>query len=189
MKVYIASQNAGKISEYEKLLAPNILCQCDIDVEETGMSFVENALLKARACAQDNEKGIYIGDDSGIMIDALNGMPGIRSKRWNGALNVHEAIVNVLDDLEGKKGDLVAKMVCCIALLTHKNDPLPMFFTGICEGVFIKQPRGKHGFAYDPYFLIPDLKKTNAELTPDEKNQISHRAKAARLLKDYLLSL
>ena len=187
MDIILATQNLGKISEFQRLLEPHDLITKDIDVDETGLSFHENALLKARACAT-KDHGCYIGDDSGIMIDALSGMPGIYSKRWRDAQSVSDAIAHVLEDLEEYPDQQPAQMICCIAYITHVDDPLPRFFMGIQEGLFCKTPKGDHGFAYDPYFYLPELKKTNAELSPQIKNQVSHRALATRKLLTYIHS-
>ena len=188
MDIILASQNKGKIEEFASALQPHQLIPMDIEVDETGLSFHENALLKARA-ASNERTGIYIGDDSGIMIDCLNGMPGIHSKRWKGAHNSSNAIQHVLKDLEPYPDKQPAKMVCVIALVKHKYDPLPLFFIGTQEGLFIKKPKGMHGFAYDPYFYTPSLNKTNAEITLKEKNQISHRGAAIRQLVTYVNTL
>ena len=183
MDITLASQNSGKIREFQKLLSPHNLISANIDVEESGLSFHENALLKARACAK-NTPGIYIGDDSGIMVDALMGQPGIYSKRYKGANTNQDAIDHVIQDLNGQESN--AQMVCVLALLRHINDPLPTFFIGVLPGIMKLTPTGSQGFAYDPYFYLPRLQKTNGQLTLEEKNAISHRALAAKKLLAYL---
>lgn len=185
MDIMIATQNEGKILEFQALFEPHRCIQNSIEVKETGLSFHENALLKARACAGD-QFGLFVGDDSGIMLEVLSGMPGVHSKRWQGANNVSEAIVNVLKALEGKQGPFSAMMVCCLAVVTHKNDPLPMFFLGTMEGEFRVVPKGSDGFAYDKHFYVPSLGKTFAELTFLEKNKYSHRMQAVAKLKQAL---
>jgi XTP/dITP diphosphohydrolase len=186
MDIILASQNAGKIIEYREAVKPHQLIATDIEVDEVGLSFQENALLKARACAAESG-GVYIGDDSGIMIDVLGGMPGIHSKRWRGAQKGNEALENVLDALKDYPELQPAQMICVIALLRYKNDPLPHFFVGIQHGLFRKAPEGEYGFAYDPYFYIPGMQKTNAQLTLQEKNKVSHRAIAIAKLHAYLI--
>lgn len=188
MDIILASQNQGKIIEFESALKPHTLIAKDIEVAEVGLSFHENALLKARACASD-KPGIYIGDDSGVMIDCINGMPGIHSKRWKGSLNANDAIQNVLKDLVDYPDYQAAQMVCVIALIKYKNDPLPTFFVGMQHGEFHKVPKGKNGFAYDPYFYTPNLGKTNGQLSLEDKNTISHRGGAIRMLVSYVSTL
>jgi XTP/dITP diphosphohydrolase len=184
----IASQNEGKIKEFNVLLEPHKLVQHAIHVEETGLSFHENALLKARACAGDKQ-GIFVGDDSGIMIDKLGGMPGIHSKRWRGALDLAEGIQNVIKDVGQQEPPYTSMMVCCIALVTYREDPLPMFFLGIAPGEFRIEPKGTLGFGYDPHFFVPMLNKTFAEVSLEEKSLHSHRRQAADKLKSFLAQL
>jgi XTP/dITP diphosphohydrolase len=188
VEIVIASQNEGKLKEFGLLLEPHQLVQSDIDVEETGLSFHENALLKARACAGDKQ-GIFIGDDSGIMIDKLGGMPGIHSKRWRGASDLAQGIQNVIEDVSKHEGPYHCMMVCCIALVTYKEDPLPMFFLGIIPGEFRVEPKGNLGFGYDPYFFVHSLNKTFSEISIEEKGKHSHRRQASDKLKMFLNQL
>lgn len=185
-KIVIASQNQGKIVEFKQLLDPLELEVRGLDVDEVGLSFAENALLKARACA-DEAEGFYIGDDSGLMVEDLQGMPGILSKRWGGATCFEEAIANVFSDLDGSQERFKAQLVCCIALLRHQKDPLPKFFIGIHEGILCREPKGGTGFGYDPYFYLESYGKTVGELDLSIKNSISHRAKAAKKLREFVL--
>jgi|AntRauTorckE5430_2_1112549.scaffolds.fasta_scaffold00045_3 XTP/dITP diphosphohydrolase len=180
MNIIIASRNEGKLKEFQSLLMPHELIARDIEVDETGLSFHENALLKARACAMD-EIGCFIGDDSGIMIDALGGMPGVNSKNFKGASDGSGAILNVLSSLDVERSS--AMMICCIAMVTHKNDPLPMFFLGVVHGEFHIKPKGESSFPYDPYLYVPKLGKTFAQMSADMKNQNSPRALATANLK------
>lgn len=192
MEIMFASQNQGKIDEYKTLLSPAKIIPVGVEVEETGLTFHENALLKARACASE-DMGLYIGDDSGLMIDALGNMPGIHTKRWKGAKNANESLQNVLSDLQkwGEEGQPnTAMMVSVIALITHKSDPLPMFFIGMVDGDVLIEPKGKakEGFCYDSHFYIPSEGKTFAEMG-DRKNEISHRRKAVSKLREFILDL
>lgn len=188
VEIVIASQNEGKLKEFSLLLKPHQLVQSDVEVEETGLSFHENALLKARACAGDKQ-GIFIGDDSGIMIDVLGGMPGIHTKQWRGAISLAQGIENVIEDVSKHEAPYHCMRVCCIALVTYKEDPLPMFFLGIIPGEFRIEPKGDLGFGYDPHFFVPSLNKTFAEISIEEKGIYSHRREASDKLKSFLNQL
>jgi XTP/dITP diphosphohydrolase len=192
-RIVLASNNAGKAKELMALLAPlgiEIVSQSDFsvpDVEETGLTFVENALIKARhACRITGLPAI--ADDSGIEVDALNGAPGIYSARFAGEQG-NDAANNqkLLELLEGVPAEeRTARYQCVMVLLEHETDPTPLIFSGAWEGVIGTAPQGDGGFGYDPLFWLPSRGVTAAEIAPELKNLISHRAKAARQLVDLL---
>lgn len=194
-KVVLASNNAGKLWELTRLLAPRnleVIPQGDLNVpeaEETGSTFVENALLKARnACAHTGLPAI--ADDSGLQVDALGGAPGIYSARYAGAnatdeLN-NQALLDALEQIDSN--DYSASYHCCIVYMRSETDPVPIIAEGRWQGQMITEPQGSSGFGYDPYFYLPQFSKTAAELGPDAKNKLSHRAKAlAQLLRQLSL--
>lgn len=184
MKVVLASGNAGKLRELSALLAPlNLMLtmQHELGVSsppETGRTFLENALLKARhASAQTGLAAI--ADDSGLVVSALGGAPGVRSARYAGedatdAAN-NRKLINVLAGVTQR----TAHFHCTLLYLRHPDDPVPVLASGIWQGEIIDAPRGAAGFGYDPHFLVPALGKTAAELTRTEKNRLSHRGQAA----------
>lgn len=181
----LASGNRKKLEEMRALLAPldhEIVPQSDFDVpeaEETGLTFVENAILKARNAARVT--GLpAIADDSGLEVDALNGAPGIYSARFSGAdasdAKNNALLVEMLGDLP--EAPRTARYQAVLVLMRHAEDPTPLICQGSWDGEIVLEPRGEHGFGYDPYFLLPDLGKTAAELDPAEKNRLSHRGRA-----------
>lgn len=190
-KVVLASNNAGKLWELTRLLSPRnleIVPQGELDVpeaEETGLTFIENALLKARnACANTGLPAI--ADDSGLEVDVLGGAPGIYSARFAGEKASDEqnnqALIQALEAVDGETHS--ASYHCCIVYMRSEKDPVPVIAEGRWQGQIIPEPRGDSGFGYDPYFYLPEFDKTAAELGPDAKNKLSHRAKAlAQLLK------
>ncbi len=187
--IVLASNNAGKLREMRALLAGldfEVRPQGDFGVpeaEETGLSFVENALLKARNAAQHT--GLpALADDSGIVIDALCGAPGIYSARYAGPGATDEANNRkVLAALEGVPDEeRGARFVCLIAFLRHAEDPLPIITQGIWEGRILHTPQGANGFGYDPLFFVPGHGCSSAELPPEVKNGLSHRGQALRAL-------
>ena len=192
-RVVLASGNAGKLRELHALLAPlgmDVVAQSDFDisgVEETGQSFVENAILKARHAARVS--GLpAIADDSGIMVDALGGAPGIYSARYAGEgasdeENLDMLLENLKDVPDPGRG---ARFVCLAVYMRHADDPCPIICEGIWPGRIIHAPRGKDGFGYDPIFHVEDCGCTSAELEPARKNAISHRALAMGALIDRL---
>ena len=192
-RVVLASGNAGKLRELHALLAPlgmDVVAQSDFDisgVEETGESFVENAILKARHAARVS--GLpAIADDSGIMVDALGGAPGIYSARYAGEgasdeENLDMLLENLKDVPDPGRG---ARFVCLAVYMRHADDPCPIICEGIWPGRIIHAPRGKDGFGYDPIFHVEDCGCTSAELEPARKNAISHRALAMGALIDRL---
>lgn len=188
-KIIAATKNKNKIREFKEILPDfDIITQeeagIDLDVEETGTTFRENALLKARAIFE--KTGISaLADDSGLEVYALGGEPGVYSARYGGeGLDdkgrlelVLEKMKDVDDDLRG------AQFVCSIVFVTKEKT---YEAEGVCEGVITREARGENGFGYDPIFYVPEVGKTNAEMTAEEKNTISHRGKALRQLEEML---
>ena len=188
MKVVIATNNAGKVREFKQLLAPlgyDAVSQSeagiDLDVEETGDTFEANARLKAAAVyelVKDRDVAV-IADDSGLVVDFLNGEPGVRSARY--ADTDKERMAKILVKLDGvPAAQRTARFVCCICF-TDKNGTT--CYNGTCEGYIGCDMSGSNGFGYDPIFVVGEWgAKTMAELTDDEKNAVSHRGNALRLL-------
>lgn len=190
-KVVLATGNAGKVREMADLLADfglDVVAQSDLNVisaEETGLTFIENAILKARHAAQIT--GLpAIADDSGLAVDALGGAPGIYSARYAGEYASDEqnlqkllaALENVPDDRRQ------AQFHCVLVYVRHAADPVPLVFHGSWAGEIARAPAGAGGFGYDPIFTVPELGKTAAELSKEQKRAISHRGKALKLLLD-----
>jgi XTP/dITP diphosphohydrolase len=188
-KLVLASGNAGKLREFQQLLADcgfEVLPQSDFAVEnaeETGLTFVENAILKARhACAKTGLPAI--ADDSGIEVDALNGRPGIYSARYSGE-GANDAANNqkLLEALNGiPEEKRTARYHCVLAFMRHAEDPTPILCHCSWEGRILTEARGEGGFGYDPLFFLPDMQCTAAELDKAEKNRVSHRGRAMQLL-------
>lgn len=185
----LASGNAGKLREFHQLLAPlgiKVQPQADfgvIDVEETGLTFVENALLKAREASRLS--GLpALADDSGLEVDALNGAPGIYSARYAGEPKSDERNnARLLASLaEMPEGDRKARYWCVLVLLRHAEDPVPLIVQRSWEGEILQTARGEGGFGYDPLFWLPDQAASAAELTADQKNRLSHRGRAMKAL-------
>ncbi len=192
-QIVLATGNAGKVAELREMLAPltvEVIAQSALGVppvEETGLTFVENALYKARhACLHTGLPAI--GDDSGIAVDALKGAPGIYSSRYAGPDAVAEDNNRLLlEQLEGKSaGERLARFQCVLVYLRHPEDPTPLICQGTWEGRILESPRGDGGFGYDPLFLVPERNQTAAELPPEIKNHLSHRGQALRLLVEKL---
>ena len=187
----LASGNAGKLRELAKVLAPldvSLQPQAQFnvpDAEETGLSFVENAIIKARAAAQHT--GLpAIADDSGIEVDHLNGAPGIYSARYSGAGDEANNVLLLQELGEIPEEQRSARFQCVLVYMRHAMDPVPLICQGSWEGFILSEPRGEDGFGYDPLFYLPDYQCSSAQLDPSIKNRISHRAKASRLLFDAL---
>ena len=189
--VVLASGNTGKLRELSEVLAPLGLMlkpQSQFEVqeaEENGLSFVENALIKARAAAQHT--GLpAIADDSGLEVDFLNGAPGIHSARYSGAGDEanNAKLLTALGDLS--KDQRGARFHCVLVYLRHALDPTPLVCHGSWEGSILFEPHGENGFGYDPLFYVPEHECSSAELEPSIKNRISHRAKASTLLFEAL---
>jgi XTP/dITP diphosphohydrolase len=193
MRIVLATSNAGKVRELQALLASRgieVLPQSAFtqqSAEETGLSFVENAILKARHAARIS--GLpAIADDSGIEVDALHGAPGIYSARFAGVGATDEQnLRKLLDEIRAIPLDQrTARYQCALAFMRGELDPSPIVCQASWEGTLIEVPRGTGGFGYDPIFELPDRKLTVAELAPLEKNLISHRGKALRELLEKL---
>jgi XTP/dITP diphosphohydrolase len=188
-KIVLASSNPGKLKEFQQLLAGvglDVRAQSEYDVvdaDETGLSFVENAILKARnACEATGLPAL--ADDSGIEVDALNGAPGIYSARFSGA-GASNASNNqkLLDELDGTpEAQRTARYQCVLVYMRHGTDPTPLICQGSWEGRILTAPAGDGGFGYDPLFYVPTHNCAAAELSKDEKGRISHRALALRAL-------
>ena len=192
-KVVLASGNKGKLREIKQIiggLGIEALPQSDFDVpdaDETGLSFVENAILKARHAAQLT--GLpAIADDSGLEVDALNGAPGIYSARFAGVgASDTDNVQKLLADLKDvPEADRTARFQCLMVFMAHANDPTPLICQGSWEGQILLAPQGEDGFGYDPVFWVPSEQCASAELAPERKNQLSHRAQA---LKNLLAAL
>ena len=190
-RLILASNNAGKLKEFAQLLAPigfELHPQGEFKVpeaEEPFGTFVENALQKARHASRLT--GLpALADDSGVCVNALGGAPGVYSARYAGEPK-SDARNNekLIQDL-ASHADKSAYYYCVLVYVRHADDPQPVIADGIWRGRIVDAPRGANGFGYDPYFLIPELGKTTAELEPAEKNAISHRGQAIRALVDKL---
>lgn len=191
MKLVVASGNPGKLREFGQLLAPlgwEVVAQRELGVAECPEphgTFVENALTKARHAARHT--GLpALADDSGLCVDALGGAPGVHSARYAGepksdARNNAKLIADLAD-----RADRRAHYVCALVFMRHADDPQPLIAEGEWRGEIIETPRGAGGFGYDPYFLLPDLGRTAAELDAAEKNRRSHRGLALRQLIERL---
>ena len=196
-RLVLASNNPGKLREFRQILAPlgiELVPQSELGIAEAGEphgTFVENALAKARHASSRSGLPAF-ADDSGICVAALGGAPGVHSARYAGALSAggsddqdvrnNRKLVEALAD----KADRRAHYACVIVLVRHVADPEPLIAEGRWQGEVIATPRGDGGFGYDPYFLLPELGRTAAELMPDEKNAISHRGLAMQRLVEML---
>ncbi len=187
-QLVIASNNPGKLREFQRMLAPlgiEVLTQAQLGIseaEEPHCTFVENALAKARHVSR--ESGLpALADDSGICVEALGGAPGVISARYAGDNPKSDQKNNekLLREMEGV-ADRRAHYYCVLVLVRHADDPQPLIAEGEWHGEIFHEERGDGGFGYDPMFWLPQLGKTAAELTHDEKAQISHRAKALQVL-------
>ncbi|MCG5534885.1 RdgB/HAM1 family non-canonical purine NTP pyrophosphatase [Ectothiorhodospira mobilis] len=185
MQIVLATGNPGKVKEFQQLLAPTghqVRPQSDFHVpeaEETGLTFVENAIIKARNAARHT--GLpAMADDSGIEVDALDGAPGIYSARYAGpgadARANNQKLLEALRDVPEEQR--TARFRCVIAFLRHAEDPSPVLTQGTWTGRIALAPAGEGGHGYDPVFLVPELGQTAAEIHADEKNRRSHRGQA-----------
>lgn len=187
--IIFATSNEGKMREIRKILG-DLPCQIysmkeagiHVDVEENGATFLENAIIKAKAIAKETDC-IVMADDSGLVIDALNGEPGIYSARYMGEDTSYriknQNLIDRLADVEYEKR--TARFVCAIAACLPNQHVLTT--EGTVEGLIGYEEKGENGFGYDPIFFIPELEKTTAELSDEEKNAVSHRGKALELMK------
>jgi XTP/dITP diphosphohydrolase len=194
-RVLIATHNQGKLREFRQLLTDLDLDVTDLDavgitqdVEETGTTFAENAILKARAYAEMSGLLTW-ADDSGLEVDALDGRPGVYSARFGGpSLTPRDRYLLLLDELRvHPRSKWTARFRCVVALALPNGDIHTVDDT--LEGVITDQPAGEYGFGYDPIFFLPDYGATLAELQPEIKNEISHRGKASRKAKALLARL
>lgn len=191
-KVVLATHNAHKVVELRRILEGTGVelvsgIELDLpDVEETGQTFAENAVLKAAACMRAT--GLpAVADDSGLVVDALGGDPGVRSARYAGGHGDDDANLRLVLDNLGATTERSGRFVCVAALVTP--DGRQVTEEGTMEGVITDAPKGTGGFGYDPIFVATGQQRTNAELTPDEKDAISHRGAAFRALRPHLAAL
>ena len=192
-RIVLASNNAGKVHEFNQLLTGTdfeVLPQSEFGVmeaEETGLSFVENAILKARNAAAHT--GLpAIADDSGLEVDALDGAPGIYSARYAGSgasdlQNLEKLLADIKDVPDAQR---TARFQCLMVYMRHAKDPTPQIFQGTWEGRILHAPQGDNGFGYDPVFFVPTHNCSSAELEPDVKNSLSHRGQALTKLIEAL---
>ena len=196
-KIVLASSNTAKLKELQNILASRnitLVPQSEFDIpdaEENGKSFVENAIKKARhACKLTGLPAL--ADDSGLVVDALEGEPGIYSARYSGEQGDRETVdaannTLLLENLEQvPEEDRAARFECCIALFHFPQDPMPLICQGTWEGRILFSQNGENGFGYDSLFYVPDYDCASAELDPETKNGISHRAQALEQLLAYL---
>ena len=195
-RLVLASGNPGKLREFRQMLAPlgiEVVPQTELgipDGDEPHGTFIENALAKARHASHRSGLPAF-ADDSGICVGALGGAPGVQSARYAGESADSRAGQDrrnnekLLAELRGKP-DRRAHYTCVIVLVRHAGDPEPLIAEGRWRGEVIATPRGTGGFGYDPYFLLPELGRTAAELTPGEKNAISHRGQAMQRMVELL---
>jgi XTP/dITP diphosphohydrolase len=192
VKVVLASSNPGKLREIQALAAPalELVAQSTLgipDAEEPHATFVENALAKARHASRAARLPA-LADDSGLCVDALGGEPGVHSAYYAGREGSREERdarnnAKLLSELGAERS---AYYCCLMVMVRHPDDPRPLIAEGVWRGEIARAPRGANGFGYDPLFLLPALGKTAAELAPEEKNRISHRAAALRKLLELL---
>ncbi|WP_339844066.1 RdgB/HAM1 family non-canonical purine NTP pyrophosphatase [uncultured Halopseudomonas sp.] len=189
-QLVLASGNAGKLAELQAMLgnAVEVIPQSrfvEQEVEETGLTFVENAILKARHAAKAS--GLpSLADDSGLAVDALGGAPGIYSARYAGGgdsannAKLLQALQGIPDDQRS------ARFISVLVLMLHAEDPTPIICEGIWHGRILHEPQGSQGFGYDPLFWVPEMSCASAELSPADKNRLSHRAQAMADLRKRL---
>jgi len=192
-QIVLASGNKGKIKEIQAILKDHpIIPQSQFKVEEaeeTGSTFIENAIIKARNAALHCNSAA-IADDSGLVVDALKGAPGVISARYAGVgASDQDNLLKLLKDMEGIPVEQRnARFVCVIVLMRHADDPLPLIAQGTWEGSILTESVGENGFGYDPVFWVPTHKKASAELSSEIKNSISHRGQALSHLTQLLQS-
>lgn len=194
--IVLASSNQGKLREIQSIfqdLPYDLIAQGEFnvsDADETGLSFVENAIIKARHAAEHTGM-MALADDSGIEVDYLNGAPGIYSARYAGQPCDNQAnnnkLLEALKDVPIEKRN--ARFQCVIVLMRHAKDPTPLICSGTWEGRIVETETGINGFGYDPLFFVPTHGCTSAELSPEIKNQLSHRAQALHELATNIYSI
>lgn len=188
-QIVLATGNQGKVKELAAMLAPlklDVVAQSEFnvpDVPETGTTFVENAIIKARHAAKITGKPA-IADDSGLEVIALGGAPGIYSARYSGRSATDQTNIDkLLDTMKDiPSSERQARFVCVLVYMQHENDPTPIICQGFWDGEITTTQEGREGFGYDPVFLVPELGCTSAQLEKSEKNKLSHRAKALAAL-------
>lgn len=195
-KIVLASGNAGKLKELQALLADqglSLISQSELglqEAEETGLTFVENAILKARFASE--QSGLpALADDSGLAVDALGGAPGIYSARYSGEGATDQRNIDMLLERmrDVPEADRNAQFHCVLVLMRHAKDPVPLICHGVWHGKILTEARGEGGFGYDPVFWVPELNCAAAELSKAQKNSVSHRGQALRHLLQQLQSL
>ncbi len=192
-KLVLASGNPGKLRELSALLDKSqykLILQSEFnvpEVAESGTTFVENAIIKARHAAEHTGHAA-LADDSGIVVDALNGEPGVYSARFSGSHASDESNNALLVEKLGSipEAQRSARYQAVIVYMRNATDPSPIICEGSWEGIIMLEAKGSGGFGYDPYFYLPDYGCTSAELSADEKNRVSHRGQALRLLLEKL---
>ncbi len=190
-KIVLASGNQGKINEIQAILADHLIVPQSafkiVEAEETGSTFVENAIIKARNAALHCNLPA-IADDSGLVVDALNGAPGVISARYAGiGANDEDNVVKLLHALKDvPETQRTARFICVMVFMRHAEDPIPVIAQGVWEGRILNQTVGSHGFGYDPVFWVPSHQCASAELSPEVKNSLSHRGQASKRLTDLI---
>ena len=191
-RIVLATGNAGKLKEIKDIFSDvnvDIAAQSEFDTPEAiedGLSFVENAIIKARNAAAYTGLAA-LSDDSGIEVDALNGEPGIHSARYAG--NDESNIQRLLRELEGVPDEKrTARFQCVMVYIRHANDPVPVITQGVWEGRILQAEQGDGGFGYDPVFYVPERDCSSAQLSAEDKNSLSHRGKALRQMLEILTS-
>jgi XTP/dITP diphosphohydrolase len=193
-KIVLASGNQGKIREIQAILKEHPIVaqnQWQVpEVEETGTTFVENAIIKARHAALHCQLPA-IADDSGLVVDALEGAPGVISARYAGVgASDEENLLKLLDALKNvPESQRTARFICVLVFMQHANDPTPVIAQGIWEGRILFDPVGNNGFGYDPIFWVDKYQCSSAQLSADVKNSLSHRGKALKRLTEMLASV
>ena len=188
-KIVLASNNKGKLREFGEMLSTinmEVVPQATFNIEdadETGLTFVENAIIKARHASAI--AGLpAIADDSGLEVDFLNGAPGIYSARYSGEGATDEKnllkLLEALKDVPEEKR--TARFQCVLVYMRHAEDPTPLICQGTWEGIILTEPQGDNGFGYDPVFYVPTHKCSSAQLSAEEKNKLSHRGQALKRL-------
>lgn len=190
-KIVLASGNQGKIREIQAILKDHPIVpqnQWNVsEAEETGTTFVENAIIKARHAALNCQLPA-IADDSGLVVDALDGVPGVISARYAGiGATDEENVCKLLAALENVADEQrTARFICVLVFMQHANDPFPVIAQGVWEGRILQQPRGENGFGYDPVFWVDEFQCSSAQLSAELKNSLSHRGKALQQLTELL---
>ena len=192
-KIILATSNLGKVRELNSMLEGqyNVVSQIDMKVEEvpeTGASFIENALIKARNASSQSQLPT-LADDSGLVVDALNGEPGIYSARYAGENATDEDNIVKLLSCMDNEDDRGARFWCAMVFIRYASDPEPIIVEKSWEGQILRELKGQNGFGYDPIFYLPELNCTSAQLSAEEKNRKSHRGQALQEILKHLLSL